>query len=144
VKIPIERLDGGLPRKAEITSAHGSDIQKLSDASQHTAQMLGMEEHLRGFRKNMLGKWFDHLPKVNRSRSSKVSLTEARWHPTALYGKTIEDQAYFDKGNRAASSVETWQYGGLLQGADLTNAIARASVLFVHAALGETLRPRRD
>ena len=47
--------------------------------------------------------------------------------PLTLYG-TIEDQAYFDK-EIAPLLAENVQYGGLLQGADLTNAIARASVL---------------
>ena len=47
--------------------------------------------------------------------------------PLTLYG-TIEDQTYFD--TEIAPLLEAnVQYGGLLQGADLTNAIARASVL---------------
>ncbi|QLL44298.1 glycosyltransferase [Sulfitobacter pontiacus] len=47
--------------------------------------------------------------------------------PLRIYG-TIEDQAYFDT-EIAPSLGESVQYGGHLQGADLTNAIARASVL---------------
>jgi len=47
--------------------------------------------------------------------------------PLKLYG-TIENQTYFDKEIVPLLGANV-QYGGLLQGADLTNAIARASVL---------------
>ena len=47
--------------------------------------------------------------------------------PLTIYG-TIEDQAYFDAEIAPLLSVGV-QYGGHLQGTDLTEAIARASVL---------------
>ena len=47
--------------------------------------------------------------------------------PLMLYG-TIEDPSYFEKEIAPLLGASV-QYGGLLQGADLTNAIARASVL---------------
>jgi len=47
--------------------------------------------------------------------------------PLKLYG-TIEDQTYFDKEIVPLLGANV-QYGGLLQDADLSNAIARASVL---------------
>ncbi|MGY9037457.1 MAG: glycosyltransferase [Rhodobacterales bacterium] len=47
--------------------------------------------------------------------------------PLKIYG-TIEDQAYFDAEIAPLLSVGV-QYGGHLQGTDLTEAIARASVL---------------
>ncbi len=69
------------------------------------------------------------LGRITRTKGTHLAAQAAKIAgiPLRIYG-TIEDQAYFDT-KIAPLLGEGVQYGGHLQGADLTDAIARASVL---------------
>lgn len=69
------------------------------------------------------------MGRITPTKGTHLAVQAARLAgiPLQFYG-TIEDQAYFDKEIAPLLGPDV-QYGGLLQGADLTHAIARSSVL---------------